>query len=120
MSGANPLADWILTIRQGEPHRRNYSCETYAVQIQPYPEIGFLSFLLLKERDDAVYQTVIGWVAEGEVIDPDNPPAGSCSCKAGQCRLFCKHREALTDAFFSCGLSSGGEHERHNLSDDCL
>lgn len=96
--GANPLADYVLTIRQGEPHRKNFTCETYAVQCQPRPEPRFLGFLLLKDSDGEVYSVVISPLAAGEILDPLNPPAGSCSCRAGTCRKWCKHSEALTDA----------------------
>jgi hypothetical protein len=109
-NSANPLAEMILTIRQGEPHRKNFTCEVYAVQSDPDCTIpDGMAFLLLKESNGEIYRTVISRIAAGEIPNPDNPPAGSCSCKAGQCRLWCKHREALTDAVYEVGLP--GEKE---------
>ena len=92
--GAHELADWVLVIRQGEPHRKNFECVTYAVQPVDDSPSGVLSFLLAKDNDDSeVYQVTL--FRRGLV---------GCTCRAGMMRKWCKHVEALHDAAFVCGL----------------
>jgi hypothetical protein len=100
--GSHELSDYILTIRQGEPHRRNFECVTYAVQVVAPPATAPRDrvFCLAKDDNDSeVYEVVLRRVG-----------VAWCTCEAGRRRLLCKHLEALTDAVYVCGLP-GVNHE---------
>lgn len=97
--GSHELADWVLTIRQGSPHRKNFTCDSYAVQPVPEPGPGVTAFILAKDNDDAeVYQ--VAFVRGG---------AAYCTCTGANTKNPCKHRDALFDALFVCGLPDRGK-----------
>jgi hypothetical protein len=83
------LADYALTIRQGEPHRVNYTHELYFVQRdETESDYGVVVFLLAKDSDEdpEVYEVR---VSRGVL---------ACTCTGFRCQKTCKHIDSLTDA----------------------
>lgn len=96
---ASEYADYVLVIRQGEAHRKNYSCERYFVQRLPRPAPEMIAFLVLRDSGDGdVYEVVLSPGSEGIAH------GGYCTCTAGRTGNPCKHRDALLDATFNVGI----------------
>lgn len=97
ISAGRELVDYVLVVRQGEPHHKSYASTRYF--IQEFPSTagdGWREFLILKDDDDEpdVYECVFG----------PNGVYASCGCTAGRCGKVCKHLDALRSACFEVGI----------------